>query len=108
MARRWWSRAGVRRVAAAEAVQVTLGREFTARIAELPDLTEQRGGVAFTFVPAQMVAGPGVGQMSALLGLGDQVIEAPPVANLRTAAWRSPSLRPIAASDCPWRTAAAP
>jgi hypothetical protein len=63
--------------AVAELVQVALDRQFAAAIAQLLDLAEQLGGVAFAFVPALMqMRGIGVDHMGALLGLGDQVIDA--------------------------------
>jgi hypothetical protein len=57
--------------------RVALDCEFAAGIAQVLDLAEQLGGVAFAFVPALVqVPGIGVDQVGALLGLGDQVIGA--------------------------------
>jgi hypothetical protein len=79
LADRGWlpGRAGGVAAAVAELAQVALDREFAAGIAQLLDLAEQLGGVAFAFVPALVqVPGIGVDQVGALLGLGDQVIDA--------------------------------
>jgi hypothetical protein len=79
LADRGWFPGRVGRVAAAvaELAQVALDCEFAAGIAQLLDLAEQLGGVAFAFVPALVqVPGVGVDQVGALFGLGDQVIDA--------------------------------
>jgi hypothetical protein len=74
---RFAGRAGGVAAVVAELVQVALDGEFAAAVAELADLAEQLGGVALAFVPALVqVPGIGVDQVGALLGLGDQVIDA--------------------------------
>ena len=66
---RFPGRAGGVAAAAAELAQVTLDGQFTAGVAELLDLAEQLGGVAFAFAPAlTQMASIGVNQVGALLG----------------------------------------
>ena len=105
LAHRWWFRAWMRRVAAAaaEAVQVALDGQLAAGIAELR--ISRNSAVALRSPSCQRrcrcpVQASTRWARCSVLAIRSSTLRA--VANLRTVAWCSPSLRPIAALDSPW------